>query len=65
MIIKHRELLETKIDVANTEYEMDNNNLVGALEAIYINSSKKKTAYLNRKSSNRRQFADMYFMWYY
>ena len=62
MIIKHRELLEIKIDFANTEYEMDNNNLVRALEAIYKNSNEKKTAYLNRKSPNRRQSADIYFM---
>ena len=35
MIRESKELLETKVDIANIRYKMDNKNLVRALEPIY------------------------------
>lgn len=46
MISKSRELLETRVDVANTEYEIDNINLVKALEAICGKMTMKKTLFI-------------------
>lgn len=35
MINKSRELSDTKIDIANMRYKINDNNLVGVLEPIY------------------------------
>lgn len=51
MINKSKKLLETKIDIANMGYKIDNNNLIKVLELIYGKMAREKRLFISIKKT--------------